>query len=541
MNEDYCSIAGGLPGELTFLTLDEVFDHLDNHQCNFLLDPAVTSCYVNRIAQDEGFASNTKAQNYIRYLCKKYIQIDPFNIIGLEAFSSLHGCFPDKNLYAYLKQQYNKGYWHRKLQRLLQNDSEQALDIFIRYLKNMPSNLIVADILLNLHLKEGMDPLPLKNLVQVPPEFHSAWLRRLFLTVASVKLVPEALEIWESLRGADPDEAILNRAAEIMALAGDRQQAIALYQASLAMDQRQHPVRRRLGELVSPTRPDTSLLGSSATNIYLYSFNKAALLDETLDSLARCDLGPAKIKVLLNGCTDDSLAVTQSAKERFPDNPVDIVALPINIGAPAARNWLIADPATRQADQTVFLDDDVLLQPDFLHHFLTAARLRPKCGVVGCKVLFPGRFPRFQYLYRNIAVAKPGILRISLDTPNTQYDNGAYDFARDTLNVMGCCHMFTRQALLDVPGFDLCFSPSQMDDIAHDLDLALLGYDVVYCGLVGCVHQQATGNIVSDARKAIRVGNVLGNDVKFYYRFQNRMDALYALGRDGDQAVSGQA
>lgn len=532
MNEDYCSIAGGLPGELTFLTIDEVLVHLDNHQLNFLLDPAVISCYVNRLARDEAFHSNTKVQQYISYLCKKYIQVDPFSVVGLEAFSNMHGYFPDKNFYVYLKQQHNNGYWQRKLQRLLQKDSDQAIDRLLPYLKSMPSNLIIADLLLNLHLSEGRDPYPLVRLVQVPAAFRPAWLRRLFLTCASAKLLPASLEIWEALRGEDHDEAVLNCAAEIMALGGDRQQAAALYQASLAKDPRQNPVRRRLGELLSPTRPDSDLLASSTLNIYLYSYNKAQFLGDTLDSLARCDLGPAKIKVLLNGCTDDSLAVTEKAKERFPNNPLDILALPINIGAPAARNWLIAQPETRQADHTVFLDDDVLLQPDFLHHFLTAAKSRPHCGVVGCKVLFPGRFPRYQYLYRNVAIARPGILRISLDTPNTQFDNGLYDFVRDTANVMGCCHLFTRQALTDAPTFDLCFSPSQMDDIAHDFDLALRGFDVVYCGLVGCVHRQMTGNIASDTHKAAKLGNVLGNDVKFYYRFQDSLDRLFALGRD---------
>ncbi len=344
MNEDYCSIAGGLPGELTFLTIDEVLVHLDNHQLNFLLDPAVISCYVNRLARDEAFHSNTKVQQYISYLCKKYIQVDPFSVVGLEAFSNIHGYFPDKNFYVYLKQQHNNGYWQRKLQRLLQKDSDQAIDRLLPYLKSMSSNLIVADLLLNLHLSEGRDPYPLVRLVQVPAAFRPAWLRRLFLTCASAKLLPASLEIWEALRGEDHDEAVLNCAAEIMALDGDRQQAAALYQASLAKDPRQNPVRRRLGELLSPTRPDSDLLASSTLNIYLYSYNKAQFLGDTLDSLARCDLGPAKIKVLLKRLHDDSLAVTEKAKGRFPNNPLEILALP---STSARRRRATADRPTR--------------------------------------------------------------------------------------------------------------------------------------------------------------------------------------------------
>jgi len=38
-----------------------------------------------------------------------------------------------------------------------------------------------------------------------------------------------------------------------------------------------------------------------------------------------------------------------------------IIELPVNIGAPAARNWLIARDETWQSDYIAFLDDDITM------------------------------------------------------------------------------------------------------------------------------------------------------------------------------------
>ncbi len=532
MNEGYHPVSGGLPEELKLIDLDDVLLHFGKYLDHFLLDPAVAVCYINRLLNEPDLSNHRAACECLAYICSKYIKINAFEISGHEIYNSIFGNVPNAALYGYLKKQNSNDYWSKKLHHLTKHSLDHAMDGLWPYFVKTPHNLVLADMLLNLFLQGGRDIAPIVERVETPPPFRADWQRRLFLAYASVNAVPQALDIWESIRNQVRDEVVLNHAAEILVKCGDRGGAVSLYEDSLTLDPRQGPVRRRVRELRSPTVPDKSLLSSLATNIYLYSYNKADILGDTLASLARCDLGASRIKILLNGCTDDSLAVVDKARSFFPNNAFEVLPLPINIGAPAARNWLIAQPETGQADHTVFLDDDVLLEPDFLHHFLTTAASRPNCGVVGCKVLTPGVSPRYQYLYRYIALARPGLLRISLDTPNNQFDNGVYDFVRDTLNVMGCCHMFTRQALLDVPTFDLCFSPSQMDDIAHDFDLALRGHAVVYCGLVGCVHRQMTGNTQSARREAAKRGNLLGNDVKFYYRFQDHMEALARLGQD---------
>lgn len=264
--------------------------------------------------------------------------------------------------------------------------------------------------------------------------------------------------------------------------------------------------------------------------IFLYSWNKADLLASTLHSLAASDTGNAHVTVLLNGCTDDSAAQVAAINEHLFGGRITVINLPINIGAPAARNWLLATAQGRTADYVAFLDDDVEVPPNWLRAMLSVLRRYPKAGVIGIKTLNPGLPSRMQYLFRNIAVALPGLIRISFDTPNTNFDVGLYDVTRTTANVMGCCHIFTRRAVDAVPTFDLRFSPSQMDDIAHDLDVALAGFEVIYHGGIACIHHQMSGVGRSQGSVNLsRLGNVAGNDVKFYYRFADKLDALGKL------------
>jgi GT2 family glycosyltransferase len=398
----------------------------------------------------------------------------------------------------------------------------------VKVLGLQPWNVQAADLLLRLHARRGAVPAQDMLDLQVPAPLRPLWEARVFEFLAGLG-APEALELWPRLDAACLGEHHLNLAAEAMVRADERAAGAALYRRSLALDPLQAPVRLRLQELLSPTLPDHGLLHSRRVAVCLYSWNKADLLEHTLRSLAGTALGAATVLVLLNGCTDHSRDVAERAREWFPRNDFRVIELPVNVGAPAARNWLIAQPECRGADHVAFLDDDVTLEHDWLAHFLTQAARDERIGVVGARIVGPEEPATLQYLYRTPSVVRTDLIRISLDAPNFQRDTGLYGFVRDTANVMGCCHLLSRGLLDALPSFDLRYSPSQMDDIAHDLEARLAGFRVVYCGLVRCVHHQNSGLSFRTMDDAVRWGNVAGNDVKFFYQFCDRLDGLRAL------------
>jgi glycosyltransferase involved in cell wall biosynthesis len=262
----------------------------------------------------------------------------------------------------------------------------------------------------------------------------------------------------------------------------------------LALDPLQRPYLLRLRALRSPFVPDPNLVRTRKVCICLYSFNKAKVLGETLESLAGCDIGPARIRVLLNGCTDDSASVVAKARRLFPANDFEIVELPVNVGAPAARNWRLSLPAVREGEYVAFLDDDVFLQPDWLSHMLTVAESDAKIGNVGCKVVFPGRFSSVAVpVSVCIQVHPEEAIRVSLPTYSCSNDIGLYDVIRETRWSWAastfCVWPAWRRATVVISAIPLHRSTTR----DHDLQLCLAGWKVMYCGTVTCVHRQDSG------------------------------------------------
>ncbi|MGE4299669.1 MAG: glycosyltransferase [Desulfovibrionaceae bacterium] len=516
--------------ELDILGLAQVVAHLHAYADSFLVDADTAMRYAAAIVRHKAWPQSPDAMAALGWCVGKALASAPLDVRVLDLACPLTR---DPALAA-RRDLLEKMHADRTIWDLSGCLSSPAIrgkkrDIFMRRLERTPGNLLVANQLLSLDHLDGAAPDAWAAMVRPPEALRPLWTRRLFAHHAAMLRCGEAMALWPQVEAAGPSAHELNLAAECFRIQGDTARALACYRASLAMDASQRPVALRVAELERPGLADAALVHQKKVSICLYSWNKADMLARTLASLAATDIGPASVTVLLNGCTDNSRAVVDAARERFPGTPFEIIALPCNVGAPAARNWLIHRDATWDADYIAFLDDDVTLPPDWLAHLLTEAEARPNTAVVGCKILFEGAPPMIQYLYRRFTTLEPRVIKLSDPVPVALYDNGLYDVARDTVNVMGCCHLLRTAHLRAAPLFDLRFSPSQIDDIAHDVELRLAGYDVTYCGRVACVHHQASGASFASRVSDAQLGNILGNDIKFFYKFAGKLDALRAL------------
>lgn len=242
--------------------------------------------------------------------------------------------------------------------------------------------------------------------------------------------------------------------------------------------------------------------------VLLYCWNKRDILEATLNQLAKSNLGNASILMLDNNSTDGTGELMERAAAMFPRNKCRVISLPTNIGAPAARNWLMAQPEARQSDYIAYLDDDVDVPADWLGRLVATLKAFPKAGVVGSRIVDPLSLPTLQYCGVFLDVAEENSLRVTCKHGN-ETDCGQMDYVRSCVSVMGCCHLFRNAALYDVGEFDVRFSPTQVDDIEHDIRTVLKGYEVIYNGHNRVVHHQKTGkqSILNRAAK----GNVDAN------------------------------
>jgi GT2 family glycosyltransferase len=308
----------------------------------------------------------------------------------------------------------------------------------------------------------------------------------------------------------------LNLKAERAASAGNTETARSLLLRSLDALPVQTHLLLRLQELQTAPQPASldALASDKRVSVLFYTWNKLDVTMDTLRSLLESDIGNAHIALLNNGSTaftqdDFAAAVANVAQGR----EVEVVQLPVNIGAPAARNWLWQMESSRTSDYTAFLDDDVYLPKNWLRCFLQDAAEFPEATVIGPRVVNPGTIPTIQYVARFFSQTAKNLIRFTNNAPLFM-DMQQYTYRRPCLSVMGCCHLFNRSACdsLNVPGFDVRFTPSQVDDLEHDIQVWLSGGTVLYDGRVCVVHRQDAGRAAP--RTEAGWGHVWGNHMK---------------------------
>lgn len=357
------------------------------------------------------------------------------------------------------------------------------------------------------------------------------WSERLLQTSRGPATAP--LLAWAAWKSGDEDRArgLLSQGAETflslnlraeMALRQDQaDMARMLWLRSLAWEPHQPHLRYRLWELDQPV-PDPALVEKCRVHIGFYTFNKLETTLRTLESLLASRIGPAHITLLNNGSTAFSPEELDGAIQAVAQGrPVTIIHLPVNIGAPAARNWLFTLPETRQDDYLAYLDDDVLLPRNWLACYLQDFQLFPKAVVVGPKGVNPGEIRTIQYVYRYFQETGDKTIRFTNNAPLFM-DLGQFDYRRPCLSVMGCCHLFDLRKWegLAIPDFDVRFSPSQVDDLEHDIQIWKAGGQAVFDGRVEVVHLQDAGRQAPKSQASW--AHVWGNHMKMEHKFTER-------------------
>ena len=269
------------------------------------------------------------------------------------------------------------------------------------------------------------------------------------------------------------------------------------------------------------------------TAILIYTWNKAELAGQTLDSVLASRIGDSRVFVLDNGSSDATAALLAAKQRQFGPHRLSIVSLPVNVGAPAARNWLLSLPEVRACRYAAFLDDDVLLPADWLAKLLGAAKRHPQCATVGCAIrdhALPHRLQSADYhLLPDPPGQDPGERVRVFNNCTGELDLGMFDYERPCLSVSGCCHLLDLSALAMVGGFDVRFTPTQFDDLDRDMRSWLAGRPCLYAGGLRVDHVQRSS--LRQATTSAAVGHVMGNKIK--------LDAKYDEATLADMAKEG--
>ncbi len=276
-----------------------------------------------------------------------------------------------------------------------------------------------------------------------------------------------------------------------------------------------------LHDLIRGPRPCAQEpIGPDDAAVLLYTWNKAALIADTLETLAATRLGPSPVIVLDNGSTDDTPDVLRRAADRFPSGAFAVVTLPVNVGAPAARNWLLSLPEVAGRRYAAFVDDDARPPEDWLALLLGAARDNPTAGAVGCAVADIPAPHRLQSADYHLLPPEAGHSLVAemperifvMDAWSGRPDFGLHRYRRPALSVTGCCHLVSLAAVRAAGPFDIRFTPTQFDDLERDMRSWLAGWPAVYEGRLTVRHVQTSS--LARARTKAQMAHVAGNKMK---------------------------
>lgn len=498
---------------------------LDFEVASFIIQTCLQLLKSEHLSKDEKIKCIKIASSVIRQLLALY----PMNADILRTFvkiSSLYSFESFDVLWIHsLKRLLNRNenfFWMEEKNRILMECGDNIYRLS-EILKNTLNPLILYEGVLKIW-KSGEWKLcvnPLERLMKTPfSPFVAALLGFAALGAGDVELAERLADkaIHYFLRS--------NLMAEIFLVKGNRERARTWWIDSLRREPFQSWIYYRLWEL-EQSFPSEAILKGKKIFIFLYTFNKKEETLKTISSLVSSKIGASHIVIMNNGSTNFSPEdFDRSVKAATKGFPVSIINLPVNIGAPAARNWLWHLPEARDADYIAYLDDDVILPENWLPCYIQDLELFPDVVVVGPKVLNPGSVKTIQYIYRFFDEIGERKIRF---TPTAPFllDLGQYSFRRPCLSVMGCCHLFHRKRWekLEIPGFDIRFSPSQVDDLEHDIQIWKHGGTVLYDGRVEVKHLQNAGRAL--ARSRASWAHVWGNHMKMEAKFSG--DELYKI------------
>ena len=323
--------------------------------------------------------------------------------------------------------------------------------------------------------------------------------------------------------------------AELAARGGDNAMATKILERLWAAMPWHTNLTLKLASMRASRPPALPVYDAPPAAVCLYTWNKAGPLGgdggplrQTLESLADSALHGAHELILNNGSTDSTAQVLAQAGALFPQGRCTVITLPVNVGAPPARNWLLSRPEAQAARYAAFLDDDIILPPNWLSNMLAHAEAWPQAGSIGCRIV--DALPPRAIQCTDYHLMPPGRIGVSSfrDFQERLFihenfvrspDLGLFDYLRPCQHVSGCCHLVRMAAVADAGLFDVRFNPTQFDDLERDLRQGLRGWHSLYVGTTAVRHMQHSS--LAKARSALSMAQVLGNKLKLEHLFDD--------------------
>jgi len=202
---------------------------------------------------------------------------------------------------------------------------------------------------------------------------------------------------------------------------------------------------------------------------------------ECIESLKKITYSNYKIVIVDNASKNhEVLSLRNSCSQ-----DIDIILNEENYGYTGGNN-VGMEYALKKYDPEfiLILNNDIIIDPDFLSQMVNAARSSPSIGIVGAKVYYR----RYPILIQAVGAGINMYLGKSYHIGGMQLDKGQYDIQEKVGYVIGCC-MLINSRVIDIIGLldeqYFCY----WDDSDYCVRCQKAGYDVVYAPLAKVWHK----------------------------------------------------
>lgn len=202
---------------------------------------------------------------------------------------------------------------------------------------------------------------------------------------------------------------------------------------------------------------------------------------ECIESLKKIKYQNYKIIVVDNASSNDE---AYALREKYPEG-IDILLAKENYGYTGGNNIGIEYALEKyNPDFILILNNDIIVDQDFLNHLVNVAQSDPQIGIVGGKVYY--------HRYPNLIQAAGAGLNMYFGKfyhiGDRKIDHKRYDYQKRVDYVMGCCMLIKRKVIEKVGLLDeryFCY----WDESDYCFRCHRVGYDVVYTPLAKIWHK----------------------------------------------------
>jgi len=220
--------------------------------------------------------------------------------------------------------------------------------------------------------------------------------------------------------------------------------------------------------LPSPSQPDHPL---PKVAVIILNWNQKEMTLACLDSLFQISYPAFEVFLVDNASADDSVEAIGKA---FPQ--VILLRNRENLGVAGGRNRGLKQVLRGDADYLLLLDNDTIVDRDFLSEMVLVGQRDPTVGILTGKILFHSAPDTIWCAGGTLNLYRCDFRLIG----HGEVDRGQYNDVREVDHVTGCCFMIKRSVIEDIGLLDENFAQYFGEDTDWCLRARNKQYKVVY-------------------------------------------------------------